>query len=471
MTIAPPNTKTQHETDNDTLFNSLIENQEEMILSDRQKKEIEVVKELNKKHAAVHTSQLYILTEKYNHKTKETTFCLETRKSFLDTYENKMVELPKENGRGFDLISKAKIWLKHKERREFPNGITFDPTRVGHTATQYNIWKGFAVTPKKGNCDKFLWFVKHIICAGNEKNFTYVINWLAYLVQHPDKVGTALLLMGLQGVGKNFFVEAIGYLLGQHFIQLSSLNELVGNFNSHLQNAVLIHANEAIWGGNKSDLGKVKTMITEDRILIESKGKDTIQVRNFRHLIFSSNEDWPVSIDADDRRFMILKVSPKMKENSEYFRELAEELKNGGYEALLSHLLSVDLSAVNIRAIPESNDAFEIKLRSAGNGAQYIYEVLLHGHFNVGNASPHGYWPDIISKSSVLTDCHAWCNNEGIRPITSQALGIDLKKYTGAGDKKRRNGNTRIPSYEWRSLGEARQAFERAFKVDSEVWE
>lgn len=461
----------QDETNNKKIFDSLLEKQEVKTLSEREKIELEIIRELNIKHAIVHTSQMYVLTEKCDHKTKETTFCLETKQSFTDTYENKMAYLPKEMGNGIETKPKAKLWLRHPNRREFLGGITFDPTHVGHTATQYNIWKGFAIKPIPGNCDKFLRFVREIICCNDEKKFTYVINWMASLIQYPDRVGTALLLTGLQGIGKNFFVETLGYLLGQHFIQLSSLKELVGNFNSHLQNAVLIHANEAIWGGNKSDLGKVKSMITEKYVLIESKGKDTIQVRNYRHLIFSSNEDWPVSIDPDDRRFMILNVSPKMKENSAYFGDIANELQTGGYEALLSYLLAIDLSEVNMRAIPESNDAFEIKLKSAGDCARYIYEVLLHGCFDVGNATPLGNWSDVISKDSVRADCRAWCEKEGIKPFTSQTIGINLKKYTSAGNKKRRSGEERIPSYEWRSLEEARKAFEKAFKVDSEVWE
>ena len=138
---------------------------------------------------------------------------------------------------------------------------------------------------------------------------------MAYVFQRPDKVHTAIVICGSQGVGKNSFVEPLGILLGSHYVLLNNIFELVSNFNFHLKNAVLIHANEAFWGGNKKEIGTLKAMITEETCLIEGKGKDRIMVKNYKHVIMSSNEDWPVHLDPDDRRFYVLRVSKNHKED------------------------------------------------------------------------------------------------------------------------------------------------------------
>jgi hypothetical protein len=56
----------------------------------------------------------------------------------------------------------------------------------------------------------------------------------------------------------------IGNLLGPHYAPLASL----GRFNSHLKNAILIFADEAIWGGNKREVGALKALITEPKLIV-----------------------------------------------------------------------------------------------------------------------------------------------------------------------------------------------------------
>lgn len=86
-----------------------------------------------------------------------------------------------------------------------------------------------------------------MICAGNEEHYFYVRRWLAHLVQRPHILSTALVLMGTQGTGKNSFVDPIGKIFGSHYLPLDNIQQLLGQFNFHLKNAVLIHGNEALW--------------------------------------------------------------------------------------------------------------------------------------------------------------------------------------------------------------------------------
>jgi hypothetical protein len=110
-----------------------------------------------------------------------------------------------------------------------------------------------------------------------------------------------------------------------------------------MKNAVLVFADEAIWGGNRKDVGKLKAAITEPTVMIEHKGKDTVSLNNYRRFIFSSNETWPVHLDPDDRRFFVLKVNQSKIGDYSSFQAIDEELNNGGLEALLYELLNYEL--------------------------------------------------------------------------------------------------------------------------------
>jgi hypothetical protein len=55
---------------------------------------------------------------------------------------------------GADIVVPAtKYWLKHPRRRKYQD-IGFFPNR--DVPSFYNLWRGFAVEPRKGDCSKFL---------------------------------------------------------------------------------------------------------------------------------------------------------------------------------------------------------------------------------------------------------------------------------------------------------------------------
>ncbi len=429
--------------------------------------EEQVVEELNKKHAFVHTDSSYILTEKPHPFIKENDdFVLESRQSLIHCYENQLIRCSDGN-----IKSKAKIWLAHPDRRSYPNGITFDPTTTRHERGFYNLWHGFAVIPKKGSCDLFKRHIQEVICSGNKTYFNYLWKWCAYLCQHPDQIHTAILLMGLQGTGKGIFAKTIGKIFGKHFIHLDSVERLVGNFNFHMKNAVLVFADETIWGGHRKDVGKLKAMVTEELAMIESKGKDTITVRNFRHFIFSSNDEWPVHLDPDDRRMLVLKVSDKHKEDVVYFSQISTELKNGGYEAILHELLDEDLSGFNPRILPFNKEAFSIKMRSASSVEKYIYEVLREGCFDVGNTTPSLCWEEDIPSSSVRDDYFAWCSLQRIPFESEESLGRALSKHCRLSKSRPRIEGGRQTVYVLQNLSIVRTEFQKSFKVGAEIWD
>ena len=97
--------------------------------------------------------------------------------------------------------------------------------------------------------------------------------------------------------------------------------------------------------------GVLKDFITNDQQLLEFKGKDIIKINNYSRLLVTSNHDWVVPAGLGERRFAVFDVGSEHKEDHKYFGLIEKQLENGGYEALLYHLLNVDLSKVNLRAV------------------------------------------------------------------------------------------------------------------------
>jgi len=416
-----------------------------------------IVEEFNKIHAVVHIDETYILTEKTNHFGCKD-FSFESLPSFKAYYVDERIVCIDGVER-----SKADIWWKSPKRRKY-DGIVFDP-RGQSSNKKYNLWRGFARAPQQGDCSRYWAHVKEVICAGNEEAYLYVRKWLAIVFQQPDVIHTALVLCASQGTGKNSFVDPLGELLGAHYAPLSGMHELVSNFNFHLKNAVLIHANEALWGGHKKDIGTVKAMITEHFGVIESKGKDRIVVGNFKHIILSSNEEWPVHLDPDDRRFFVLRVSEKRKEDHVYFEQLKNELKNSGLEALLYDLLNEDLTGFNPRRFPSSQNSFEIKMRSTDSRYRYICAALQDGGFSISKGEGNPVWQTEIPKDSVYEDYTAWCIASGEIALQKTLLGKALSQTFQSMTEIRPLKNNRTRCYKFPDdINIVREEFAKKFK-------
>ncbi len=210
------------------------------------------------------------------------------------------------------------FWFKNPDRRQY-KGLTFMPGESSPYQGHYNLWGGFSVDPKPSNSENpdnieaFSWFFDHIhqnIANGDDYIAAYVIGWMADLVQYPRKrLGVSLVLRSdAQGTGKGLFAKIFGHLFGNHYLHITNTRHMTGHFNAHLINCVLLFADEAFWAGDKQSEGTLKTLITDEFRVIEIKGKDAFQVRNFTRLLIASNKSWVVPTELLDRRFVILDV-------------------------------------------------------------------------------------------------------------------------------------------------------------------
>ncbi|MEP9378401.1 primase-helicase family protein [Aquabacter sp. CN5-332] len=361
----------------------------------------------------------------------------------------------------------AKRWLTHRRRRQFA-GIEFFPNPDGAASTNgyLNLWRGFALTPKEkpGGWAILRDHMLTNVCEGDEVLFRWLFGWFAHMVQRPrERVGTAVVLRGKMGTGKTKIGEVFGSLFPAHYFAVDDPRYVTGQFNAHMASCLLLQAEEAVWAGDKAAEGRLKGLVTSKFQMIEAKGIDPIRLDNFVRLLMTSNEDWVVPAGKDERRFCVLDVNPRCAQNTDYFREMDEELANGGREALLFDLLHFDLSTVDLRKIPRTGALLEQKLRSLDSVESWWVERLITGT----TTSAGEYWMEEIPVSILFEDYITVADKVGVRRKSElTAFGIKLMKmvpgliksrpfYEVSPSVMRRAWCYRLPS-----LDRCREAFE-----------
>ena len=319
---------------------------------------------------------------------------------FKNFYSNRFV--PVENRH----VPLGTYWLNHPDRRQY-NGLTFMPGESSPYKGNYNHWGGFSVdaipsnSENPDNIEAFSLFFDHIcqnIANGDNFTASYVIGWMADLVQYPRKrLGVSLVLRSdAQGTGKGLFARILGHLFGKHYFHITSPRHLTGNFNAHLIDCVLLFADEAFWAGDKSSEGALKTLITEEFRAVEIKGKDVFQTRNFTRLLIASNKSWVVPSELHDRRFVILDVNQQRARDTEYFGKMIKQMESGGYEALLWFLLNLKIGIDLQNSMPETDAMKNSKVYSMTPVQAFWHECLVEGEFETGNS-----WEEPHSKRNL----------------------------------------------------------------------
>ena len=264
-------------------------------------------------------------------------------------------------------------------------GVVFDPrpTREpGITpdldSSHFNRWIGFDMpTPEKPRpCPLILSHIENVLADGDEEKLEYILGWLALVVQRPaDRAETALVFRGGEGTGKGTIGNLMLSLLAPYGTAVHSGRHLTGSFNPHLRDCLLLFADEAFFAGDKQHVSTLKALITEERIVFESKFVDAEQGINRLSVIMASNEAWVVPAGPTARRFAVFDVSESRRGDVQYFEALHRELDNGGREGFLYFLHEYDLGHYNPRIVPSTLGLVEQKILTLSPFHRWISEL------------------------------------------------------------------------------------------------
>lgn len=365
-----------------------------------------------------------------------------TERGFTVKYGNEFILVPDGNKKDADGNPRMKkkgigeCWLKSSRRRTVEK-IDFYPPPIIAPKDHINLYRGASLKPTDElhpeRCARFVDMIQSHICNGDESLSHYVFSWIADLVQNPGgrKPGVCLVLRGGQGTGKGTFASHIMQLVSPYSIMLDKPDQLVGRFNWHMANKLLVVADEAFWAGDKSKIGPLKSFITESQLSYEAKGHDLKMMKSYHRVMMLSNSDWVVPADMDDRRFTVLDMPKAHAQESSYFKPIWDEMANGGLEAFCRMMFDYDFSDVDIRKAPKTQGLLDQKLQSLDEIGVFVLEMLTEGRVPlVTGVETDAPWPEWVHKDALLDAFTRSLADERKRYRPSKiTFGRMIKKY------------------------------------------
>jgi hypothetical protein len=349
----------------------------------------------------------------------------------------------------------AEWWLHHPARRQYLGGVVFDPTNRAPRDC-LNLWRGFGVKPAPGDWSLLRNHILAVVCRNDPKRADYFLDWLARMVQHPDRPGEVAIVLRSdeEGTGKGLLGRYLVKLCGHHGMHITHAPHLTGRFNDHLGDCVFLFADEAFFAGDKAHGDILKGLVTEYMLTIEGKYRPVVQSRNRLHLLIVSNRDWVIPASITARRFTVFEVLDTHRNDHAYFRSIVEQMDSGGLAAMLYDLLHRDITQFNVREILETDELRQQKMLSLPSLDRWWLNVLVRGFLW---RSHHGtpwftQWHDFYSTTLLMGSYLQWCEEN--HPYDRKSLAQLGTFFAAIYQDKRPDGEH--PVYEVKSIERGR---------------
>lgn len=305
------------------------------------------------------------------------------KEKLVDEFENEFKIRPE------DLIMVSGTTFEPNNKEEFIKQENGTFLRNEFKLSKYLQMKGVEIDSIKFSFEKSktFYFLLHLLNHDYQR-VQWVINWLAYFFKGLKKSQVALVLIGIQGTGKNiFFNQIIRPLFGEAFTKTINDKSLNTKYKGALLENVLflnldeISANTSLRDSQKNFL---KALITNDSATLEKKFEN-LEEETLLHaqVLITSNEVYAVEIEKNDRRYTVFSTGNTLLSTNFLgfgsYEGLSESLKSE-LEMFACYLkaYSVDIQIANTALdTPEKNEMihqYEMKQQTRAIKQQKILQ-------------------------------------------------------------------------------------------------
>lgn len=183
----------------------------------------------------------------------------------------------------------------------------------------------------------------------DQEGLEYFLDWLAAPLQslHGGKGSmrtlSAIVLHGVQGTGKGWLTEILRVLYGDYLLVIGQGNLEDAFDPAKMTKLLFLVANEvtSVTNRDESTMNRLKAWVTEEYIPIRRMHAAADEARVHFNLLFTSNADRPVRMEASDRRYTVFVQDRKLP--PDLIAALKREKEVDGWRqarALLAALLS-----------------------------------------------------------------------------------------------------------------------------------
>jgi len=272
-------------------------------------------------------------------------------------------------------------------------GLTY---AAGDTAVVYSSGSLFGnrwtdgrptINSQGGDITPWLAHCEHLVPNESERN--HVWDMMAFKLQNPRiKINHAVLHVGDEGCGKDLmWMPFIWSICGDDSKNLSIVDsdKLQSNFTYHLEAEVLVlnELKEPDSSARRALANKLKPIIAAppDMLDINRKGKDPYKMANRLFVLAFSNEQIPISLSSQDRRWFCIHSEALPMERIKPGSGLAlyNWYRQGNFENIAAWLYARDVSKFNPGAAPAMTEFKQNLLESGMSSLEStIVEMIRH---------------------------------------------------------------------------------------------
>jgi len=227
-----------------------------------------------------------------------------------------------------------------------------------------NEWRPGNVVPAPGDPKPYLEHVAYIF-DDDEGAIKHFLDWCATHYQKPGtKIRHALVLQGIQGIGKSYLAYVMRLVLGPHNVEPLEAETLKSSFNSWARGKQLVVIEEMMTFGRMDVMNKLKPWITQDEITINQKYLHTYTLPNrMNFLLLTNHENAIVLRDRKDRRYWLWYSNAVETKSPQYYNELFRwTAQNAG--VIAQCFLDRDLSGFSADRAPPMTTAKQQLIRA-----------------------------------------------------------------------------------------------------------
>ena len=226
-----------------------------------------------------------------------------------------------------------------------------------------------------------------------------------------------------EGIGKTgFFNWLIDEVISDNYCVMCDMNKVLSKFNSTLDKNLLCVFNETKeFGEEYTENDKLKSIISDYKLIIENKGLDCRKITNNSKQIILSNNINSVKIKKNDRRYCVLELNNTYACNKTYFNQFYKiDLNQTSACAFYNYLMNIDIDGWDHEKMPITNIKIEIMRSNRNYVEKFLFDLYNneyeHDLLELNNDKT-------ISSSTLYMIFIDWHKKNGLpKPLSSHSF-------------------------------------------------
>ena len=332
------------------------------------------------------------------------------------------------------LLSNFKLsgfWFNSNKRRQIHNIVFKPPPLKFDDKNEINLFKGFNITREEAEKgyeyhEAVKEFKLHIQrMSGKDKDlFNWIVSWFAQMIQRPaDIQGTALIIKSVEGCGKGVLYEALKNIIGDDYcVHACGADMILGRFNSSIERAIFIFADELMYAGDHEKANVFKKVISEKTLSLEKKGVDAHKIINTSHFMASSNDDWIINCkDQTSRRFTVVEMDNTFNIKPQIEKDYICDLFKTGAVHIAKYLYN--FKCVSVREKFDTTNLLQQILYSLTGVKKFIVDLVEAED----EANGVLFWNTEYTANEIF---QKYMKSYPTSRINAQVFGKEFHKYT-----------------------------------------